>query len=103
MGLAGRNAARQVIQEGCVIADRKLEAALPPAAAEDPVPRALTRGLSQLDSFVPWAGYTTVDVFTSVEQEYFAIRNASLALRPDADGEVPGLRCGRAALPSIAW
>jgi aminomethyltransferase len=35
------------------------------------------RTLSQLDSFVPWAGYTTVDVFTSVEQEYFAIRNAS--------------------------
>ena len=33
--------------------------------------------MSQLDSFVPWAGYTTVDVFTSVEQEYFAIRNAS--------------------------
>jgi len=35
------------------------------------------RELSQLDSFVPWSGYTTVDVFTSVEQEYFAIRNAS--------------------------
>jgi len=35
------------------------------------------RAASQLDSFVPWAGYTTVDVFTSVEQEYFAIRNAS--------------------------
>lgn len=35
------------------------------------------RALSQLDSFVPWAGYTTVDVFTSVEQEYFSIRNAS--------------------------
>jgi len=34
------------------------------------------RALSQADSFVPWAGYTTVDVFTSVEQEYFAIRNA---------------------------
>jgi aminomethyltransferase len=35
------------------------------------------RELSQLDSFIPWAGYTTVDVFTSVEQEYFAIRNSS--------------------------
>ncbi|MBV8143651.1 MAG: aminomethyltransferase family protein [Gammaproteobacteria bacterium] len=35
------------------------------------------RSLSQLDSFIPWSGYTTVDVFTSVEQEYFAIRNAS--------------------------
>ena len=33
--------------------------------------------LSQLDSFIPWAGYTTVDVFTNVEQEYFAIRNAT--------------------------
>ncbi len=35
------------------------------------------RAASQLDSFVPWSGYSTVDVFTSVEQEYFAIRNAS--------------------------
>jgi aminomethyltransferase len=25
---------------------------------------------------VPWAGYTTVDVFSTVEQEYFSIRNA---------------------------
>ncbi len=35
------------------------------------------RRLSQVDSFVPWSGYTTVDVFTTVEQEYFAIRNAT--------------------------
>ena len=35
------------------------------------------RALSQLDSFIPWSGYTTVDVFTAVEQEYFAIRNAT--------------------------
>src|SRR5215469_12361221 len=35
------------------------------------------RALSQIDSFIPWSGYTTVDVFSSVEQEYFAIRNAS--------------------------
>jgi aminomethyltransferase len=35
------------------------------------------RALSQLDSFIPWSGYTTVDVFTTVEQEYFAIRNAA--------------------------
>ena len=34
------------------------------------------RALSQVDQFVPWAGYTTVDVFSSVEQEYFAVRNA---------------------------
>jgi aminomethyltransferase len=36
-----------------------------------------SRAFSQLDSFVAWAGYTTVDVFSSVEQEYFAIRNAA--------------------------
>jgi aminomethyltransferase len=35
------------------------------------------RALSQLDSYIPWSGYTTVDVFTNVEQEYFAIRNAT--------------------------
>ena len=35
------------------------------------------RALSQVDSFVAWSGYTTVDVFTTVEQEYFAIRNAT--------------------------
>ncbi len=35
------------------------------------------RALSQVDSFIAWAGYTTVDVFSFVEQEYFAIRNAS--------------------------
>jgi aminomethyltransferase len=35
------------------------------------------RALCQVDSFIPWAGYTTVDVFTSVEQEYFAIRNST--------------------------
>src|SRR5450432_3180948 len=35
------------------------------------------RALSEVDSFIPWAGYTTVDVFTTVEQEYFAIRNAA--------------------------
>jgi aminomethyltransferase len=35
------------------------------------------RALSQIDSFIPWAGYTTVDVYTTVEQEYFAIRNAT--------------------------
>jgi aminomethyltransferase len=36
-----------------------------------------SRALSQLDSFIPWNGYTTVDVFSAVEHEYFAIRNAS--------------------------
>ena len=38
---------------------------------------ARARELSQVDSFIPWSGYTTVDVFTTVEQEYFAIRNAT--------------------------
>jgi aminomethyltransferase len=36
-----------------------------------------TRELQQVDHFVPWAGYSTVDVFTTVEQEYFAVRNAA--------------------------
>ena len=35
------------------------------------------RALSQVDGFVAWSGYTTVDVFTTVEQEYFAIRNST--------------------------
>lgn len=38
---------------------------------------ARARALSQVDSFIPWAGYITVDVFSTVEQEYFAIRNAA--------------------------
>jgi aminomethyltransferase len=38
---------------------------------------ARARELSQVDSFVAWSGYTTVDVFTTIEQEYFAIRNAT--------------------------
>jgi aminomethyltransferase len=38
---------------------------------------ARSRSLQQIDSFVPWAGYSTVDVYTSVEHEYFAIRNAT--------------------------
>ena len=38
---------------------------------------ARARELSQLDSFIPWAGYSTVNVFSSVEQEYFAIRNST--------------------------
>src|ERR1700681_1206659 len=36
-----------------------------------------SRAFSQQDSFIAWSGYTTVDVFTTVEQEYFAIRNAA--------------------------
>ena len=35
------------------------------------------RALCEVDSFIPWAGYTTVDVFSAVEPEYFAIRNAA--------------------------
>ena len=38
---------------------------------------ARARALSQVDSFIPWAGYSTVDVFSTMEQEYFAIRNAT--------------------------
>lgn len=35
------------------------------------------RAFSQLDSFIPWSGYSSVDVFTTIEQEYFAIRNSA--------------------------
>src|SRR5258708_3182702 len=50
------------------------------------------RALSQLDSFIPWSGYTTVDVFTNVEQEYFAIRNATTLydLTPMVKYRIPG-------------
>src|ERR1700739_57377 len=50
------------------------------------------RHLSQVDSFIPWAGYTTVDVFTSVEQEDFAIPNAAppYGLTPSVKYRIPG-------------
>src|ERR1700746_1544599 len=35
------------------------------------------RAFSQLDSFIPWRGYTTVDVFTSAEPASSGIRTAS--------------------------
>jgi aminomethyltransferase len=69
-----------------------------------------------VDSFIAWAGYTTVDVFTFVEQEYFAIRNATTLYDltpmvkyriagPDAlrflnhlmTRDIGKLRCGRVA------
>jgi aminomethyltransferase len=37
---------------------------------------ARSRAASTVDSFLAWSGYSTVDVYTTVEQEYFAIRNA---------------------------
>jgi len=36
-----------------------------------------SRFLVETDAHIPWSGYTTADVFSSVEQEYFAIRNAA--------------------------
>jgi aminomethyltransferase len=33
--------------------------------------------LVETDTYVPWSGYSTPDVFSSVEQEYFAIRNSA--------------------------
>jgi len=36
-----------------------------------------SRFLVQTDAFIPWSGYTIPDVYSSVEQEYFAIRNSS--------------------------
>jgi aminomethyltransferase len=38
---------------------------------------ARSRALGQVDQYVAWSGYSTVDVYTTVEQEYFAIRNAA--------------------------
>jgi aminomethyltransferase len=57
------------------------------------------RALSQLDSFIPWSGYTTVDVFTSVEQEYFAIRNATTLY--DLTPMVKYRVAGHSALPFL--
>ena len=37
---------------------------------------ARARAACMTDRFIGWSGYSTVDVFTTVEQEYFAIRNA---------------------------
>lgn len=55
------------------------------------------RSLSQVDSFVPWAGYTTVDVFTNVGQEYFAVRNACSVydLTPMVKYRIAGPDAGR--------
>ncbi|HEX4597631.1 MAG TPA: aminomethyltransferase family protein, partial [Burkholderiaceae bacterium] len=36
-----------------------------------------SRLLVETDSYMPWSGYSTPDVYSSVEQEYFAIRNAT--------------------------
>jgi aminomethyltransferase len=36
-----------------------------------------SRFLVQTDTYIPWSGYTTPDVYSSVEQEYFAIRNSA--------------------------
>jgi aminomethyltransferase len=57
------------------------------------------RALSQVDSFIPWAGYTTVDVFSTVEQEYFAIRNAATLY--DLTPMVKYRVAGRDALPYL--
>jgi len=56
-----------------------------------------SRAFSQLDSFIPWSGYSTVDVFTTVEQEYFAIRNAATLydLTPMVKYRVAGPDAGR--------
>jgi len=37
---------------------------------------ARARAACMTDQFIAWSGYSTVDVFTTVEQEYFAIRNS---------------------------
>ena len=78
MGVAGMNAARQVM----------LKEATHERGHEGPASRSAHGGVAHAFSFahlalVPyqrlgrWAGYTTVQVFTDVELEYFAVRNAS--------------------------
>ena len=57
------------------------------------------RAASQVESFIPWAGYTTVDVFTTMEQEYFAIRNAATLY--DLTPMVKYRIAGRDALPYL--
>ena len=37
---------------------------------------ARSRAACMTDAFLPWSGYSTVDVYSTVEQEYFAIRNS---------------------------
>ena len=61
------------------------------------------RALSQLDSFIPWAGYTTVDVFTHRRAGILRDPQRQLALRPDADGEVPDRGPRTRCASSIAW
>ncbi len=58
---------------------------------------ARAQAASQIDSFIPWSGYTTVDVFTTVEQEYFAIRNATTVydLTPMIKYRIAGADAGR--------
>jgi aminomethyltransferase len=56
------------------------ETNLPPHFRKPLLPTPFARKAAEwnlLDSSVPWSGYNTVDVFTTVEQEYFAIRNAA--------------------------
>jgi aminomethyltransferase len=36
-----------------------------------------TRALCKTDEFLAWGGYSTVDVFSTASQEYFAIRNTA--------------------------
>ncbi len=50
------------------------------------------RALSQVDSFIPWAGYTTVDVFTTRRAGVFRDPQRGDALRSHAHGEVPDHR-----------
>ena len=49
-----------------------------PRAAALPTPfHSRTSRMCRTNDWVRWAGYTTVQVFTDVELEYFAVRNAS--------------------------
>jgi aminomethyltransferase len=74
---------RSVLESSPVGSIRNVGTAMQPQASHYRQPllqtpfHARAREASELDSFTPWSGYTTVDVYSQVEHEYFAIRNAT--------------------------
>ena len=46
-----------------------------------------------------WKGYTVADCYTTLEDEYFAIRQRDLGVRPQPHDQVPRQRRGRPGVP----
>jgi aminomethyltransferase len=100
--LAPRPAQMSAVAPAGVASPAPVRAAVPPHFVQPLLKTPFhnrARALSQLDSFIPWSGYTTVDVFTNVEQEYFAIRNATTLY--DLTPMVKYRIAGPAALPFL--